>query len=31
MPTTILVVDDKASVRQLLPDYLTQQGSKWWR
>ncbi len=28
MPTTILVVDDKASVRQLLTDYLTQHAFK---
>jgi PleD family two-component response regulator len=26
MPKTILVVDDKANVRQLLRDYLTEQG-----
>jgi DNA-binding response OmpR family regulator len=28
MPKTILVVDDKANVRQLLSDYLTEQGYK---
>lgn len=26
MPETILVVDDQASIRQLLKDYLTEQG-----